>query len=436
MAWPSLTRQSVGLVLFACLPAYAVSLVALYLLQISGYLLAFIALILGFGIMFACAHIGKKSDHQLHTLSNLVEAMIDGDFSLRGRPQDTPGAQALLSQINTLSERLQTKTLAVQQGEQLLEIIMSNMEALMLVVSADGKVVLFNPAASQQLGFSTNDNPELHELELEGLLEVQSSGVIQVQVSGTSSEYFVHRDAFLFKDDMHSLYLLTRADRLLREKERQSWQRLLRVLSHEINNSLTPIASFSSGLLRRVEQGKLCDDDLRQGLEVIQERAASLHEFVRRYGQLSQLPAPHKQMFNWLKVLMDLMDLYPQVEWVNRLNHGDIPTDVYGDPKQLSQVFVNLIKNAVEACTSGEARLVFEAKPVQGCLEITLIDNGEGIANPDNVFVPFYTTKPGGSGIGLSLCRQIMLNHNGELTLQNNAGGAGAKAQVSIPMMI
>jgi two-component system nitrogen regulation sensor histidine kinase NtrY len=222
---------------------------------------------------------------------------------------------------------------------------------------------------------------------------------------------------------------------LLMEKERKAWQSLLRVLSHEMNNSLTPIAAISQTMKSKLlntndEQQK---ESLLEGIGIINERASSLGEFIASYSQLAHLPKPNLSAFNLSMMIDKLATLYPICK-VNSLIDPTLKVDV--DKNQFEQVLINVFKNAVEAMNQLDEKLIEVSCKQEGVwLHIIIRDHGVGIANLNNVFVPFYTTKNKGSGIGLTLCRQIMFNHNGLIKLKNaDEKSTGVVVTLSLPI--
>ena len=232
----------------------------------------------------------------------------------------------------------------------------------------------------------------------------------------------------------HQLLVLADLSRALREEERQAWQRLVRVLGHELNNSLAPVRSIAESLemlVRRDPRPPDWEDDLRRGLRVINERAEALSRFMRDYARLARLPRPNLLPVNLASLLRRVAGLETRIA-VEVAPGADIT--ILADADQLEQLFINLIRNGVDASleTRGGVRVSWAR---QGSyMNVSVLDEGPGISNPANLFVPFFTTKPGGSGIGLALSRQIAEAHGGSLVLQNRAEGHGCEARVQLPL--
>ena len=225
----------------------------------------------------------------------------------------------------------------------------------------------------------------------------------------------------------------------LREEELQAWQRLVRVLGHELNNSLAPIKSIAGSLgsaLRREPRPADWEADLRSGLEIIQSRAEGLGRFTQAYARLAKLPLPSFAPADVAPLIRRVAALETRLA-VQVLDGPEFTVRL--DAAQIEQVLINLLKNAVDATLEGRAgggtggvRVGWKKHGPN--LEVLVEDDGPGVANPTNLFVPFFTTKPTGSGIGLVLCRQIVENHGGSITLENRANGAGCMARLRLPL--
>jgi signal transduction histidine kinase len=252
--------------------------------------------------------------------------------------------------------------------------------------------------------------------------------------AGRPGRFEVRRSLFRQGGRPHHLLVLTNVSRALRDEERQAWQRLIRVIGHELNNSLAPIQSIAGSLetlLLRTPRPSDFDDDLRRGLAVIASRSESLARFTESYARLARLPAPSLAP-------VDIAELIRRVT-VLESRHGVVvepgpAITLAADGTQLEQALINLIRNGVEASSEHGGVVRLSWKVAGGALEITVEDEGLGLPATANLFVPFFSTKPGGSGIGLVLTRQIAEGHGGSLVLENRTDRSGVRARLRLPL--
>ena len=414
---------------------------ALLFANVSGYLIAFIIIILSLIAVFIVVISQQRSQQQIRTLSNIIESMIDGDYSLRGREQDNKAFQELLTLVNNLADTLALSKIEAKESRQLLDRIMQQMDAMVLAVDEQGRIVMANDSAQKLLQIDMSQQAHLlfTSLTIGKIISEAPSGIIDFELPQLRGEHFLFKEYFLSEGKQHQLFLITSAQRLLLEKERKSWQSLLRVLSHEMNNSLTPISSISQSMRTKLqdENKELNRNSLLTGIDIINERASSLSSFIASYSQLSHLPEPNKSSFalqgflnNCVALFSDCNISFP--EKYLELDHMHINAD----KAQLEQVFINIFKNAKEAMEGSHKdehkRIEVFCQEDDKYFHIHICDSGSGIANKENLFVPFYSTKPQGSGIGLALCKQILFNHGGLLTLTNRKEVKGAEAIISI----
>jgi signal transduction histidine kinase len=271
-------------------------------------------------------------------------------------------------------------------------------------------------------------------LGLAGLLEGVVPRTVTPELPGVRGAMELRRSTFRQGGRNHTLLVLADVGRALRDKEREAWQRLVRVLGHEINSSLAPIQSITeslAALLGANPRPPDWEDDTARGLEVVGRRAGALARFMTAYAKLAKLPPP---------TLSDL-DLAALVERAARLEQRRAVAVVAGptvtvraDPDQLDQVLINLVGNAVEASAEGDGKVAMTWERTGAEVAIHVDDEGPGVAETTNLFVPFFTTKEGGSGIGLALARQIAEAHGGTVTLENRSDGRGARASLRLPI--
>jgi nitrogen fixation/metabolism regulation signal transduction histidine kinase len=374
----------------------------------------------------------------LQTLTNVVSALREDDYAFRARGSSTGDVLGELAiEVNGLADMLQDQRAGALEASALLRRVVGSIDAPVLAFDPGGVLRLMNPAAETVLALLPEESmghPAV-ELGLTRLLEEPDEGIVELEQDGRSTRWMVHRSTFRQRGVPHALLLLTDVSAALREEERQAWQRLIRVLGHEINNSLAPIKSIAGTLRTQLIAGVATDEDLDRGLHIVESRAESLHRFVQAYRQLAQLPPPRLQKTPLAPLLERTLALEQRL---HAENIGGPEVTVTIDPDQMEQMLINLVRNAVEAALTsrtGKPRVQVGWQVDAGKVVIAIEDNGPGIANDSNLFVPFYTTKSGGSGVGLALARQIVEAHAGSVRLTNRITG-GARAVITLPIVM
>ena len=375
--------------------------------------------------------------HSLQTLANMLAALREGDFSLRARvvSRDDPLGLAY-HETNTLSETLREQRLGALEAGALLRRVMEEIDVAVLTFDAERRLKLVNRAGERLLGRPAENliGRNAEELALGEALDAQAPRVFERSFPGGAGRWEARVSEFRQGGRPHRLLVLADLSRTLREEERSAWQRLARVLSHEINNSLAPIKSIAESLrsqLGRDPRPPSIEKDLDTGLSVVATRAESLSRFMAAYARLARLPRPKPvsvEVEAWVRRVAALETRLP----VAVLGGPAVTLDADGD--QLDQLLINLVRNAVDAAleTGGGARVGWRKDAHQ--LEVWVEDDGPGLSDTENLFVPFFTTKPNGSGVGLALSRQIAEAHGGTLTLENRAGARGCVAVLRLPL--
>jgi two-component system, NtrC family, nitrogen regulation sensor histidine kinase NtrY len=378
----------------------------------------------------------------LQTLSNLVAALREGDFSTRARSGGSRDAMGeLAGEINALAAHLRGQRLDSMEAAALLRAVMAEIDVAVFAFDPEQRLMIINRAGEKVLGRAAEQllGRSAEEVGLMECLNGESSRILSRIFPGGGERWSMRRGSFRQGGMQNQLLVLTDLSRALREEERLAWQRLLRVLGHEINNSLAPVKSIAASLEELVgQESRPADwqDDLRSGLAVISSRTAALTRFMEAYAKLAKLPPPHMQKVS-LRPLVERLVKLEQRAAIGIQSGPEVTLEA--DPDQLEQLLINLLRNAVDAVLENKASASAGSGGVEISwginaqqAEITVRDSGPGIANVANLFVPFFTTKPGGSGIGLVLSRQIAEAHGGSLTIENRKDRSGCVARLRL----
>jgi PAS domain S-box-containing protein len=375
----------------------------------------------------------------LQTLSNLLAALREEDFSFRARGsrgEDALGAVTI--EVNALAETLRQQRLGALEASALLRKVMEEIDVAAFAFDSDERLRLANRYGEKVLGQPAERllGRSAAELGLAEALRADSPVVREIKFAGEAGRWEVRRSSFRQGGLPHQLLVLSNVSRALREEERQAWQRLIRVLGHEMNNSLAPIQSIAGSLERLLAREPRAADwekDMRSGLSVIAARSESLSRFMQAYARLARLPAPNLQRLEVGALIRRVAGLETRVKV--ELKPGPEMT-IRADGDQLEQLLINLLHNAADASIETGGAVKMGWSRMNGAargLEVWIEDEGPGLPNTANLFVPFFTTKPQGSGIGLVLSRQIAEAHGGSLVLENRRGAPGCRAHLRLP---
>ena len=393
-------------------------------------------------VLICCAWVGfafavrERVVFPLQTLSNLLGALREGDFSVRGRsPRPDDALGEVMREVNTLGSTLREQRLGALEATTLLRTVMREIDVAIFAFDDNRRLRLVNRAGERLLASAPERllGQTAAELNLGGCLDGPPQATLQTVFPGGAGRWGVRRSRVRERGLPLELVVISDITQALSEQELQAWQRLVRVLGHELNNSLAPIKSIAGSLERIVARDPLPEDwrdDMRRGLNVITSRSESLSRFIGAYARLAKLPRPQLQPLELAACVGRAASFETRVP-VEVLPGPELT--VQGDPDQLEQVLINLLRNAADASLPTGGKVLVGWGRDGGMVEVWIKDEGPGLSNTANLFVPFFTTKPGGSGIGLVLSRQIAEGHGGALALENRTDRQGCVATLRLP---
>lgn len=313
-----------------------------------------------------------------------------------------------------------------------LEMVVRHVPVPFLAARADGSLSLVNQPARRLTGL-----PALHHIEDLAVLDAQlpqrirnidpgRQQLIQTTLRGSPAELRVSVSELRMAGETERLYALENLSGELTARESSAWRNLIRVLTHEIMNSLTPVSSLAQTCQSMLEDADVTPD-LREAVGTIARRSEGLMQFVSKYRELLQVPEPSPENLEMLEVLNGIVTLTGNELQGIDVNVEVVPASlqIMADRNLLEQVLLNLVRNAADALKeAAEPSIHLRARLDFGRVLVQVADNGQGIPQNlmDQIFIPFFTTKRGGSGIGLSLCRQIMTAHGGQITVDSSPG--------------
>jgi len=430
-------RYVFRLALAGGLPAVVVCLALLVHGNYSGKVQWTLGVLVVATWLIVAALLRERVVRPLQTLSNLLGALREGDYSIRARGADREDALGLaFLEANVLGETLRSQRLGALEASTLLRTVMGEIDVAVYAFDHQQRLRLVNRAGARVLD-QVEERLLGRTAEQLGLLEPlhgETPRAMDITLPGARGRWEIRRSTFRQDGKPHTLLVLADLSKTLREEELKAWQRLVRVLSHEINNSLAPIKSLAGSLqaiLDRQPRPDDADDDLQRGLNVIAGRADALVRFMSSYARLARLPNPQRNPVDvsaWVRRVAALETRLP----VNVA--AGPPIAIRADGDQLDQLLINLVRNAVDASLQTHGGVTLAWSRNNGMLEVRVEDEGPGIESGANLFVPFFTTKPEGSGIGLVLSRQIAEAHGGTVTVENRRDGPGTVASVRLPI--
>ena len=401
--------------------------------------LDFWPMVIGLSLMVALS-VGwllTRIKHGLGTITNLLSSLREGEYGIKGRIRHPGSAyDGVMAEINGLATILEDQRLGEEGALLLLDKVIQEIDAAVLVFDQHRICHRINPAGEQLLGRNRDQlvGKSASALGLARLLNQPGKTLAEMAFAGKFGRFEISCRTFREKGLSYHLMVITDLSQVLREEERKAWKRLIRVLGHELNNSLAAIQSTADTLHGWQKTDQSCPPhELEQGLAEIIQQSENLARFISRYTALARLPPPETKTEDLCQLLQRVALLYP--DWEIQL---DLPDRCFAavDEGQLMQVLLNLVKNAIEAMAESPGELSLRLTEENGRAVVAVIDEGPGLEGDDNLFVPFYTTKPQGAGIGLVLSRQIAEAHDGSLTLRNRQDRPGCVALLTIPLSL
>jgi len=425
------------IVLGGTLPAIVVAMVYLWPFLKSapevGWTLAVVVIGAWLAALSAVRQIATRA---LHLIANLLGALREGDYSIRGLSAASGSSMAMvMREVNDLGSLLRRQRTEAVESTALLTHVMEEIAVAVFAFDPTSRLLVVNKAGERLLGVSREElvGSAAAAIGFEEYLAGDTRRLVERAFGGRRGRYEMRRATFYRDGRPHQLVVMSDLSQALREEEQAAWQRIVRVLSHEINNSLTPIKSIAHSLQRISDRAPDFPrkDEVKQGLSLIEERSGALGRFLRAYAQLARLPKPRPKPVRVPDLVHRIVDLEKRLP-VAVLASPDVK--VAADSDQIEQLLINIVRNAVDASIETGGQVSIGWKSSGDWLELNVEDEGKGLSDTSNLFVPFFTTKPNGSGIGLALSRQIAEAHDGTISLENRIGAAGVRATLRLPM--
>ncbi len=383
------------------------------------------------------AQFASKVAQPWNGIANMIQSLREEDYSLRLRKQDGKDPiGAAFEEINLLSDMLQKGRMNFVETHELFLQVVKRINAAIFCFDPENDLVLANPKGMELLG-NEIEKPEgqsAESLGLQSLFEAEPDKAVSFDFPAKSGRWLISRGAYRQEGKPYTLVIVNDVGRPLREEELIAWHRLIRVLGHEINNSMTPLISLTDSLSKLVNKDELPEGwqtDLKEGLSIVSRRVKNLSQFIKGYSQLAKLPLPNKGQVNLKNLMQRVFSLnaLPNVS----LEDGE-DCVLNADEAQIEQLIINVLKNAIEASNETKGSVQGGWLANKDNVTIWIQDEGTGLANTENVFVPFFTTKSTGTGIGLAISRQIVEAHLGSIKIENREDRSGCKVTVRLPI--
>lgn len=376
----------------------------------------------------------RNDRERIDALTNALRNLRDSDYSVSLAQEGKDEIDGLLAQYNLLTEKLRQERQRLYQRELLLDSVIENASLALVLIDQNGVVIYSNTHASHMFnrgrainGLRFDSFRDFLPEKLFIFVESESSGILSIEHEGEPEQYHVSVGNFSFHASQHKLLMVKQLTRELNRQEVAVWRKVIRVISHELNNSLAPITSMAHSAKIAVEKQK--PETLLHALDTIAERAQHLSEFVGGYAKLAKLPEPQIEEVELEPFFSQLQSLMPfKMHEMSGFEHLNF------DPSQMQQVLLNLLKNAHESGSPAES-IELSLRLENRSAVIDLKDRGSGMSKEvlSQAVLPFYTTKVSGSGVGLSLCHEIVQQHNGQLIFRNREKG-GLCVSIALPL--
>jgi two-component system nitrogen regulation sensor histidine kinase NtrY len=422
------------LVLLAAAPAWLTATLFIVFWDAAPMARASILALVTIAVLIGASAVVRRFIRPMQSLANMLEGLREGDYSMRGRntnPEDALGE--VMIEVNSLSDTLEGQRLEALEAGALLQKVIADVDIALFAFDGDGRLRLVNRAGAELFNESRDGlrGMSARELGLASMLVEPSGRIVSHEFPAGTGRWELRRRSIREAGRPLDLLVITDVSRALREEERQAWRRLVRVIGHELNSSLTPIKSMAGTLRKLIARDPLPADwqaDADSGLAIIHDRAEALARFMGAYARLARLPPPARSETDLGMLVARAASLYG-----NRITiQGGPAVSLSVDADQMEQVMINLMKNSIEAI-GDDGTVNVDWRTSDDSVSISVEDDGPGLAHTDNLWVPFFTTKPGGTGLGLVLCREIVENHGGEIQLANRSDGSGCIARVMLP---
>ncbi|OTA14545.1 PAS/histidine kinase/ATPase domain-containing protein [Xenorhabdus vietnamensis] len=427
----SLQKRQGCLLMLASLPQSLLLLGLMYHEGVSGYLIGVVVFVLTLILSYCLVKVIQLQNYRIATITNLVESMVNNEFNIRSNA--TRHHDLIEEMLNRLSMTLGQQQREIKQQQVLIGKIINNVDIAIIAFDEQHNLSFINAGTEKLMKQPASQlvNQSVQSLNIAPFLHTTSGQIIEWRFPNKQGRFQIKTDHYFDDGQKKTLLFITDVSAILREEQTQAWGNLFRVMSHEINNTLTPISSLSQVLKQLLPKDKDQSlNEVHEGLCIIEERSKSLKSFIDSYRKLNQLPPPFKSRVLFRELLEGILPLF---DHRTIILDGETDLTLTLDPVQTQQTVINILKNADEAMSDPQGQIYISWRQEQHQFSLDIADQGTGLMNKDNLFVPFYTTKPSGSGIGLTLCRKIAENHGGYFTLEDRIEQKGCVAKLMLP---